>query len=158
ASRERSVVARRLIKSLIQVSPQWREVLGCEGFAVLCADPRPGSGDIHGIHAQNGVVLGALFEYGPTLEYQTPRPVADLSERESARIIATSGRDLIGRYWGRYVAFLRDPVSGTVRVLRDPTGQLPCFSMLFEGVTVIFSCVADCLTVPLLRFTVNWGY
>ena len=62
AIREQSAVVRTLTENLMQVSPQWREVLGCEGFAVFCADPRAGSSDIHRMHAQSGVVLGALFE------------------------------------------------------------------------------------------------
>ena len=158
ASCEQSTAARSLGANLMQTTSGWREVLRCPGLTVYCANTRSGSSDVHMMYAHSGVVLGALFEYTPIKEYHTPRTIANLGERDTARIVETSGRDLIHHYWGRYVAFLHDPVSGIRRVLRDPTGHLPCFSTTFEGVTVIFSCVADCLSMRVLRFTINWSY
>ncbi|HEU4626205.1 MAG TPA: asparagine synthase-related protein [Steroidobacteraceae bacterium] len=59
--------------------------------------------------------------------------------------------------WGRYVAVLREARTGVVRVLRDPTGTLPCFVTQHERVHVVFSDVESCLSLG-IRFSVNWRY
>jgi asparagine synthase (glutamine-hydrolysing) len=65
---------------------------------------------------------------------------------------------LLDHYWGRYVAFIRNKESGEVHVLRDPTGTLPCFITVHEGVSIVFSDIESCLALGLLHFSVNWKY
>jgi asparagine synthase (glutamine-hydrolysing) len=64
---------------------------------------------------------------------------------------------MIDHFWGRYVAFIHDPATDRKWVVRDPSSQLPCYRTQYDGVTVFFSHIADCLSLG-LRFTVNWKY
>src|SRR5690606_41760918 len=50
-----------------------------------------------------------------------------LSEHESAQIARTSGRHLVGQYWGRYTAFLSASNRQERIALRDPSGALPLY-------------------------------
>ncbi len=59
---------------------------------------------------------------------------------------------------GDYVAFLLDRSWGTVRIIKDPTGNLPCFTTEWRHVIVAFSCLRDCTDLNILPFTVNWSY
>ena len=68
----------------------------------------------------SGCILGTLFERcGP------PRQLHGLGAGEAARIAASGGRTLLGRFWGGYVAAVSGPES--MRILRDPSGGLPCY-------------------------------
>jgi asparagine synthase (glutamine-hydrolysing) len=67
----------------------------------------------------SGCVLGWLFHrHGPA------RPVADLRD-QSAAIAGSEGQSLPGMFWGGYVAAIAH--AGSVRVLRDPSGNFPCY-------------------------------
>jgi asparagine synthase (glutamine-hydrolysing) len=59
--------------------------------------------------------------------------------------------------WGNYVAFVGDPSAHSKRVIKDPTGNLPCFSTRYRDATLFFSCIDDCLRLD-LPFTVNHAY
>lgn len=73
----------------------------------------------------------------------------------TAAIVDSHGEWLVRNAWGNYVAFIRDPLQGSIRVLKDPCGSLPCFSTVFSGVTVVFSSIADCMQLGAIGFTVN---
>jgi asparagine synthase (glutamine-hydrolysing) len=148
--------ARRLIHRHSSQSPEWRVATNEKGLFVGYAGARAGSSEPYLLHAGGGVVLGKLFERssdGPS----TPAPLA-FDEPRTRAIISTGGRRLIDRYWGRYVAFLRDDSSSTSWVLRDPTAGLPCLTARFGGVHVYFSLLEDALTLGLGPFDVNWGF
>ncbi len=88
-----------------------------------------------------------------------PRRAAPaFSARSSEAILASHGRWLIENCWGNYVALLHDASAGTVRVLKDPTGTLPCFKTSFEDVTILFSHIGDCIDVGVRGFTVDRAY
>jgi asparagine synthase (glutamine-hydrolysing) len=70
---------------------------------------------------------------------------------------ASTPRMILERCWGRYVALLREPQTGAVRVLRDPTGTLPCFATRHDGVHVVFSDIESCTALG-LRFSINWQF
>ena len=74
-----------------------------------------------------GVVLGAVFERIRDIDDDSPARRAALSAHSCEAILASGGQWLIDNCWGNYVALMRDSSSGTVRVLKDPTGTLPCF-------------------------------
>ncbi|MBE7219103.1 MAG: hypothetical protein INR64_11580, partial [Caulobacteraceae bacterium] len=63
-----------------------------------------------------GVVVGDLF-------YSAPGRVSAPADLQGGRDRSTgTARTLLSRYWGGYVAILRDPIDGGWRVLRDPSG------------------------------------
>jgi asparagine synthase (glutamine-hydrolysing) len=80
------------------------------------------------------------------------------NEVESAQIVASGGRRLLEGYWGRYVAILRNALTGEVWVLRDPSGAFPCWLTASDGVRVVCSDIEDCHGLGELSFTVNWNY
>jgi asparagine synthase (glutamine-hydrolysing) len=65
-----------------------------------------------------GLVLGTLFD-------RSGKRVGRVSPETVASWIATSGKALIERYWGAYLAILSTP-QGTLLV-RDPSGLFPCY-------------------------------
>jgi asparagine synthase (glutamine-hydrolysing) len=157
ACRPQSDAVTALSRRLLASSPKWRIAFDRDGMLVLCADIRSGSLEPHPLARDAGVVVGTLFERHPDPQDDTPPARAKLDERETVRILKSQGRELIDRYWGNYVAFICDPTSHTRWVIKDPTGFLPCFRTTFAGVTIIFSCVTDCLALD-LSFEVNWSF
>lgn len=153
ANQEQAATARRLSH---QVSYQYgprSHALTCDGLAVHWTDTRERSSEHYLLHNDQGVILGKLFKGHADEEFHTPE--CRLDAESSQGILADGGRGIITNYWGRYVAFLRD--HGSVRVIRDPTGSLPCFIMAIAGVHVFFSYIRDCMHLG-ARFTVNWDY
>ena len=90
--------------------------------------------------ARAGVVLGSLFTRKSDPADETPARACALDEVRTAAIVDSHGEWLVRNAWGNYVAFICDPLRGSIRVLKDPCGSLPCFSTTFGGITVVFSC------------------
>jgi asparagine synthase (glutamine-hydrolysing) len=127
-----------------------------KGLFVGYAGSRVGSTEPHELHGGAGVVLGKLFERsgnGPS----TAAPLA-LDESRTRTILDSRGRQLVDRYWGRYVGFLHDEADKTTWVVRDPSGGLPCLTVRFGGVRLYFSALNDIQQLGLGPFDVNWGY
>lgn len=155
---QRQSEAALLIGRRLQTNADWQEVLHHGGMRVLCADARAGSLEPHLLGHRSGVVLGHLFERNQDPEDATPSPTAQLGVRQTAGIVNSRGKRLIGEYWGNYVAFIHDPDAAKVWVVKDPTGALPCYSTVFREVTLFFSCIADCAELRLLPFSINPAY
>lgn len=147
--------ARRLIDRHSSQSPEWQVALSKQGLFVGYAGTRVGSSELHGLGGQ-GVVLGKLFER-PNNRPSSAAPLT-FDEPRTRRILDSRGRELIDRYWGRYVAFLHDEAADTSWVLRDPSGGLPCLTVRFGGVRLYFSAMDVIRHLGLGPFDVNWGY
>lgn len=147
--------AARVAVRRIPTSPEWRCSLDGSGIKVFHTAEDCGSDQAHLLDGGSGVVLGTIFERQASGGIpRTPMLAVD----ETADILASSGRVLVERYWGRYVAFLQDVRTGTRWILRDPTGRLPCLTMRFRGVAICFSFMDDAARLGLLRFSFNWPY
>lgn len=155
---QQSDAAQAATRRLKSAAPQWREALDRAGLRVLCIDVQPGSLEPHLLAGQAGVVLGSVFARSPDLADATPALPCPLDEVGTAAIVDSHGEWLVRNTWGNYVAFIRDPLMGSVRVLKDPCGSLPCFSAALGGITVVFSAIADCMQLGANRFTVNRRY
>jgi asparagine synthase (glutamine-hydrolysing) len=81
-----------------------------------------------------------------------------LGKQETLNLLSTNGRALMESYWGRYIAFLCNAATFTTTVIRDPTGNLPCYFAQYEGITALFSCMADCARVEEFALQVDWEY
>ncbi len=136
---------------------QWTPAFVAAGLRVFCADL---SATLRALLLPNdaGVVLGTLFERNRDIEDESIARRATLAARSCEAILASRGQWLIENCWGNYVALMRDPASGTVRVLKDPAGNLPCFTTRSDGVTVMFAHIGDCIDLGLGRFTVDRTY
>jgi asparagine synthase (glutamine-hydrolysing) len=151
-----TAVARRLVGQLHSSSRAWTPVVNGEGLAVFQEGVHPQRNSAHMLGAQTGVVLGTLFSRDSACSF-LPAAVA-LTAQESSAILASGGRHLITKYWGQYVAVIHDPAAGTTRIVRDPSGTLPCFQTTCAGVHVFFSDIEDCVRLGSLSFSINWKY
>ena len=129
----------------IGASGEWIVALKLPNLRVYVAGSSRGVNDIYLLPQEQGVVVGRLFRrQGSVPSKQTD---IEFTASESQRIVHSDGRSLVDEFWGRYVAFLPS-WTGEPRVLRDPTGTLPCFRTEAHGLTLIFSLLEDVLSLP----------
>jgi len=146
--------ARMLAERLRQLSPAWREEFSSSGMQVFCAGARDQALQLHLVGNQGGIVLGSLLARSRDLFSPAPAEQLRFDAAQSQAFVQSRGRWLIDNAWGEYVAFGHDDANGYKWVLKDPTGSLPCLSTEFQGVSIFFSRIGDCLDLQ-LRFTVN---
>ena len=118
----------------------WRRAFRSAGLNVYVSGDRRGVNDSYLLPPGGGVVLGRLFRRHD----DATRPSFDieLTDQEADRIVRSDGQALIDDFWGRWIAFLPS-WTGQTRVLRDPTGTLPCYRLEMEGVHIAFSWLED---------------
>ncbi len=148
--------AQRLARLLLSSAADWKSALDAPGLRVFHAPQPDGARHAYVLKRGAGVVLGKLF--GDALhENQNPSD-PNFDDKESNLIVKSRGRRLVERYWGHYVAFLREPHGHRCLVLRDPTGGLPCFMMKAGEIDVILSDVEDCVRLNLGPFSPDWDH
>jgi asparagine synthase (glutamine-hydrolysing) len=147
--------AQAATRQLKAAAPPWQEALDRIGLRVLCTDIQPGSLAPRLLAGRAGVVLGSLFTRKSDSADEAPARPCTPDEVQTAAIVDSHGEWLMRSTWGNYVAFICDPLKGSVRVLKDPCGSLPCFSTAFGGITVVFSAIADCMQLGAPSFTAN---
>lgn len=134
---------------------EWQPALRLSTLRVYTAGTHQGVNQIYPLPSTQGVVVGRLFRRNEP----GPRHARDLelTATEGARIVHSDGQALVQDYWGRYVAFLPSR-TGEGRVLRDPSGTLPCCHMQIDGVDVVFSWLEDLYALFPGRLVppVNW--
>jgi len=133
----------------------WQAALRLSTLRVYTVGHSKGINGVYRLPGEQGVIVGRLFRRAA----EAPAPLQDieLTEAEADCIVHTDGQSLTESFWGRYVAFLPS-WTGETRVLRDPTGTLPCFRIEIEGVAIFFSWLEDLFDL-LPRFAapaVNW--
>jgi asparagine synthase (glutamine-hydrolysing) len=155
ADAQQSEAAQGMARRLKASSTQWLDALDRPGLRVLCTDVCSGSLEPLLLAGKAGVVLGSLFARRVDVHDDAPARRCVMDDARTAAIIKSRGEWLVCNAWGNYVAFVADPATGQVWVLKDPCGSLPCFSTTFRGVTIAFSAIADCTELGALQFTVN---
>lgn len=145
--------AQRISRAVRAMSPAWQTLTDLPDMRVLCAGIGRGSNQAYVLEDGQGIILGSLFSAAVPF-----RAITEFDVHESRRIRNSKGRLLTSSYWGRYVAFLREPESGTKRVIRSPTGELDCLWTVISGVRVFFSSTSDRAVLSLTNATVNWDY
>lgn len=155
--------ARLLLRQFVSSSPNWERAVEGDGLAVYY---RPSSSsDAHKLYRFDnskgrGVVLGRLFERSYVEDRAThefPPPAVELSGI-GTEIIRSRGRVLVDRYWGQYVAFVRDNESRTTWALRDPSGAMPCQMTQCQGVDIYFVRVEDWERIGPQKSSINRHY
>lgn len=125
---------------------RWRAPLVRPGFMVACAgECRDRCCRV--LEDDAGVVLGALFDRHGDPDDDSPSRASVLDSRQCTGLLDSHGRQLISHYWGNYVALLQPPQQSLLRVIKDPTGSLPCFMAQRDDVTLIFSDIADAMAL-----------
>lgn len=151
--REAALQAAAIVARLRASTGTWRTVVNKSGMIVLCIGADGPTWQTYVLAGDGGVVLGMLFRNCPGGSVSSAS-AHRFDDQESRTIIQTSGEHLIRRYWGRYVAFLRDSLTQRQCILRDPMGLLPCCAARIKSVDVYFSWLADAVQagVPAGRF------
>jgi asparagine synthase (glutamine-hydrolysing) len=134
--------ARQLDES-VRRAKGWELALANAGLRVYTIGHRAGINGVYALPHEQGVILGRLF---PRHGGAGATQAFTLSDAESERILATHGQALVSDYWGRYVAVLRPGQRGT-RLLRDPSGALPCYLRHVEGTAIFFSWLEDVIAL-----------
>lgn len=154
----RLAAAQRVTACLRTLPTRWHETPDQGGLRVFYRGARPGSLETHILPDDAGVVVGALFERSRELTDDSPARKWTASTTQTEAIVASRGRWLIENCWGNYVAIIRDPRARSTWVLKDPTGELPCFATSLQGVTVLYSCIGDLLETGLFHFAIRRSY
>ena len=134
----------------------WRTVSRGAGFEVRCAGEWNSGNAARHLAGGRGVVIGVLFK--PDEAGVSRSAPALFDEPESRSIVASEGRRLLGRYWGRYVAVLFEPGAGSICVLRDPSAGLPCYTMQLGALAVYCASITDLLPMCGRRLGTDWAY
>jgi len=145
-----------LARRLKSILPEWQCAFATAGLNVYHIGARAPSSQVYLLDRSAGVVLGTLFERDMTAAYY--RQSVAFSAHQTQEILRTKGRHLVDRYWGRYVALIREEGGVHVRILRDPTGAMPCFVTTFRGIDVVCSHIEDCAALGLVNSAINWPH
>lgn len=150
---EHGTAAQRVVSRLRRQYPQWQMVYAGEGVIALYIAARPSVARAIVLSDDRGIILGTVFRNSDTAD-----TVTEVNDAESERIVRSGGRHIIDNFWGAYVAFLVDPTSGSRYVLRDPSGQVPCYESAAQGVHVFFSDMTDVADASIVDTAINWKY
>lgn len=98
---------------------------------------------------EEGALIGSLFwRQGPA------RPLAGLDADEEASVVAGKGHALLTNFWGGYVAMFTGGEG--VRLMRDPSGALPCYLGSLGECDLAASDVHILLAAGIGRASVDW--
>jgi asparagine synthase (glutamine-hydrolysing) len=158
SDRSQSETRDTITRKLQDIAPSFLSVYDSSGLRVLCSEAGTPGLAVHALANNSGVLLGSVFKRHPDVNSDSADSPAVFDSAATTEVHASAGRSLVSGYWGDYVAFLADGVSATKRIIKDPTGKLPCFVTSWGHVIVIFSCLSDLVDLKLMRFSVNWSY
>lgn len=104
------------------------------------------------LEGEAGVIVGTLFDG----RSDRPAPIVRLDRETSAGIVSSGGQDLIARYWGSYVAFVRDTDASLLHVIRDPCGSSSCFHATANGIDILCACADDIADLSGVALSIDW--
>jgi len=151
-----SCEAARVMRDTADQTASLSCVLNESGFAVYASGFPSGSIRCYRLQERAGVVLGAVFKKSQVPTNGALDVIFDSVGSE--RVVKSRGRDLIESYWGRYVAFVRDPSSGICWVVQDPSAGHSVYRSTIRGVNVYYAELADYTNITGERPTVDWAY
>lgn len=157
AAINQSEAAASFASRLQRLDSDWEPVLVADGIHVLCAGVRSGTSGPTLLSDRPGVLLGTVFEPVGSAAMGTPSRKV-FSPCEADRILASGLQTLPDMCWGRYVAIGLDSSKNRALVLRDPMGALPCFHTSLLGVSVICSCIEDCVQLGNFDLSIDWDF
>lgn len=111
--------------------------------------------DFQRLHGDQGIVLGKVFRNSRTAVPASPHT---FRPAEIEGMHSSQGQSLIDSFWGRYVALLSDNHRQRIVVVRDPTGAIPCFTAIADGMVLVFSHIEDAIDSELYQPEVNWSF
>jgi asparagine synthase (glutamine-hydrolysing) len=97
---------------------------------------------------QAGCIVGTLFHRNGVA-----RAIGRLTGNEAAAIAASRGQALFKNYWGSYAAAIED--GRGVTVLRDPSGNFPCYHSSQAGIAAFASDAEILVTAGFAQVSVD---
>lgn len=85
----------------------------------------------------NGFIIGYLFR-----KDDSNSRVIELSDVDIDEAIKSTGKSLIEKFWGGYIAIIRSN-SGSIILIRDPSGIVPCYWRLRDGEVMVSNDIED---------------
>jgi len=152
-----------LTKALRASDDSFHTSFDCQGVRILCSRAGSPTFAVHLLKHNGGALLGSVFKRHADCSDEAPDPRAEFDTPATNELISSKGRSLMSQYWGDYVALIvearshANPVRA-VHVIKDPTGNLPCYITSWRKVEVLFSCLGDCVRTGLMNFTANRSY
>ncbi|WP_312571697.1 asparagine synthase-related protein [Brevundimonas sp.] len=101
----------------------------------------------------SGMLVGALFS-----RETRPRRLSTIDEPAGRRIAESGGASLATDFWGGYVAFTMEKGSRAVRILRDPSGTVPCYYLKVGSALIASSSVALLFAVAGVAPEIQWPH
>lgn len=146
--------ARRLAALLCEDSHEWKIQLDGSNTLVL-TNKASSALDIHVLPDTSGVILGSVFARNREIEDETVSPRVSFTVSEAEAIEQSSGRWLVTECWGDYVAIIPQRNRKATFVVKDPTGNLPCFGTEVNGLTILFSNISDYIGTRFSHFSID---
>jgi len=100
-----------------------------------------------------GLIVGPLFD-----RTSSDRRVKSINNPTAQSIIDSTGSRLIRDFWGGYIALFEDESDRKIRILRDPSGALPCYWAETTDEWIICSDVETLTDSGFLTPEVNWEF
>lgn len=144
----------RLISIVHERPEPWDTAYHKHGLAVFNRTRQDVTSPSLRLGDENGVIVGELFTK-PDDAINSTR-VSELSTNDTREIVESNARRLSDRYWGKFVGFVHDPTKGRVFVYREPSGMLPCYRAVIDGVFVFFSHIDDLESLNSISLSVEW--
>ncbi len=151
------IMAEALCQRLKESSPKWDCVLLKSGLALLVFESPFGHYRAHLLENDCGAVLGLLFDRRDP-RCNSTRSSGFFDGKATEALVRSGGRDLVEKYWGRYVAFLDDELANVRTVLRDPIGDIQCYHAEVSGIHWYFSSIHDFLQLGSQRLSIDWEH
>lgn len=136
--------------------PEWEPHTGRSGLVVFHDKPQGRAFSAYPLFDQAGIILGTLFP--SNMERWSLTWQADFGCELTSALIRTRGELLVHEYWGRYVAFFSNAEGTSHYVIRDCSGNIPCYTTRCCGIDVVFSDIRDLDCLPLTRLSLNSRY
>lgn len=143
-----------MLQHYMNLDGAWEEVARSNGICILhVADPKNKMGAIK-INDEN-IILGQVCENAKVVDQRKFLKNTPPYHLKSADVFFTN---LIENYWGDYLAFSRDQVTGFMSVFRSPFGMLPVLITKTRHLTIIFSDPNDLCCLTDIKFTISKRY
>ena len=153
------VASRFLIADISAGHDGWKTVYEAPGAFAVHRGFRQRGNQAHELAVNGGVVLGTLFQRQESCgDKSSTGGKISFDGPKTAKIVGSAGRSLIDDYWGSYTAIVRDQAEDGYHVFSDPTGNMPCYRVVWRGLNVFCSHAEDCIRRMAAELSIDRSY
>lgn len=151
-----TAVAMQLVKTIRSTLPDYQNALAEDGCVVFHRPSATCPFRSYTLPQHAGVILGRVF---PVISDDWSSAWSwSPSKSETAEMVLSSGKSLMRKVWGSYIAFLRNAKETKTFVIRDCSGRLPCYRLSHLEVDIFFADPSVLRVLGLLPDSLNWNY